>query len=320
MKKLGKIAVFIGCIIGVAAVFYFILQLTIGPKHNTSSTSSVTTTKTTKKAVTKQVKVEKKQNLKLVALGDSLTFGVGDTTEKGGYVGLIKQKLDKDQPVKVTTYNAGKTGDRSDQIEKRTNESTEIQTKLKEADVITMTVGGNDLMKVLQQNFLSLAQNKLSAAMPSAKEKYATSLQSLLTTVRKYNPDAPVFLISVYNPFFVYFPTLTQMQQYTDEWNEVAKDTLAKNDNMYFVDVNKQMSEGQYYGKSKKQLKKNTEIDLNDTSEAKLEQVLSQDKEKNDYLSDEDNFHPNNKGYRYITSQLYKVMVEHKKTWIEGDK
>ena len=42
-------------------------------------------------------------------------------------------------------------------------------------------------MKVLQQNFNSLAENKLSNAMPKAKAQYATELQSLLTTVRQYN-------------------------------------------------------------------------------------------------------------------------------------
>ena len=33
------------------------------------------------------------------------------------------------------------------------------------------------------------------------------------------------------------------LQQYTDEWNEVAKDTIANEAKIYFVDVNKQLSE-----------------------------------------------------------------------------
>ena len=261
-----------------------------------------------------------KQTLTLTALGESLTFGVGDTTNKGGYVGLIKTKLDQKQALTVTTHNYGKTGDRSDQIKQRVLDSKQLQADLKKADVITMTVGGNDLMKVLQQNFNSLAENKLSNAMPKAKAQYAAELQSLLTTVRQYNKTAPIFLISVYNPFYVYFPTLTQMQQYTDEWNEVTKDTIANEAKIYFVDVNKQLSEGQYYGRSKATLQKNATTDLNDVADSKLEQLLSDDKEKNDYLSDEDHFHPNDKGYRYITSRLYQVMLKHKSTWLEGEK
>ena len=45
------------------------------------------------------------QKVKLCAVGDSLTHGVGDTTNKGGYVYLIKQKLNKQSDLQVTTSN-----------------------------------------------------------------------------------------------------------------------------------------------------------------------------------------------------------------------
>ena len=314
MKAIKKIAAFVGCIVGVAAVFYLVLQLVLPQKQDLDPVKKVTAK--VERATTKKAK----PTLTLTALGDSLTFGVGDTTDKGGYVGLIKTKLEQKQALTVITHNYDKTGDRSDQIKQRVLASKQLQSDLKKADVITMTVGGNDLMKVLQQNFNSLAENKLSNAMPKAKAQYATELQSLLTTVRQYNKTAPIFLISVYNPFYVYFPTLTQIQQYTDEWNEVAKDTIANEAKIYFVDVNKQLSEGQYYGRSKATLQKNATTDLNEVADSKLEQLLSDDKEKNDYLSDEDHFHPNDKGYRYITARLYQVMLKHKSTWLEGEK
>lgn len=307
MKKSKKIAVFLGVFLALAAVFYFALQ----PKTN----SALKTNTTTKTAISKATKQKKK--ITLTAVGDSLTYGVGDTTNKGGYVALIKQKLVKQNKLQVTTYNYGKTGDRSEQIEKRVLESKTIQKNLKNADVITLTVGGNDLMQVLQKNFLYLVNNTLSSTMPSAEKSYAKKLTSLLKTIRKYNKDAPIFMFSVYNPFYVYFPTLTQIQQYTDEWNKVSKKVIASDSKIYFVDINKQLSEGQYYGKSKSSLKNSTTTDLNNVSDGKLETMLSDTEEKNDYLSSEDHFHPNNKGYRYMTSQLYKVMMAHKKTWLE---
>ncbi len=39
--------------------------------------------------------------------------------------------------------------------------------------------------------------------------------------------------------------------------------------------------------------------------------------EKNDYLSDADHFHPNKKGYRYMTSRLYEVMEKHEDLWLK---
>ncbi len=111
-----------------------------------------------------------KQDISLVGLGDSLTHGVGDPENKGGYVHMIKQKLNKEHNVSVTTNNFGKTGDRSDQIEKRVETSKKLQDALEDADVITMTVGGNDLMQVMQNNFMALAANKLDKVMPKEEE------------------------------------------------------------------------------------------------------------------------------------------------------
>ena len=135
--------------------------------------------------------------------------------------------------------------------------------------------------------------------------------------LRKYNSKAPIFLISVYNPFYVYFPNLTPMQKYTKEWNKIAESHVEKDDKMEFVDVCDQLSEGQYYGHSKKKLKQEANSDLAELSNQKLETALNDKSEKNDYLSDADHFHPNKKGYRYMTSRLYEVMEKHEDLWLK---
>ena len=108
MKSIKKIAAFVGCIVGVAAVFYLVLQLVLPQKQELDPVKKVTAK--VERATTKKAK----PTLTLTALGDSLTFGVGDTTDKGGYVGLIKTKLEQKQALTVITHNYGKTGDRSE--------------------------------------------------------------------------------------------------------------------------------------------------------------------------------------------------------------
>lgn len=255
------------------------------------------------------------QKVKLCAVGDSLTHGVGDTTNKGGYVYLIKQKLNKQSDLQVTTSNYGKTGDRSDQIETRIKTQKQLQQDLHQADVITLTVGGNDLMQVLQKNAGKLLNNDLASVMDGQEQQYQAKLKQLLQTIRTYNEHAPIFLFSVYNPFYVYFPTLTALQKYTDEWNEVAKKTGQGFKKVYFVDINHQLSEGQYLHRSKKSLKNSTTIDLGKVSQQKAEDLLTDAKEKNDFLSSQDHFHPNLKGYKYMTEQLYQVVQAHSATW-----
>lgn len=92
-------------------------------------------------------------------MGDSLTQGVGDQQKKGGYVSIIKQKVEKQDNTKVITSNFGVAGDRSDQILKRLNDQSNVQQKLKSADVIVMTVGGNDLMQTLEKKFICQFSN-----------------------------------------------------------------------------------------------------------------------------------------------------------------
>nr|WP_321314511.1 SGNH/GDSL hydrolase family protein [uncultured Ligilactobacillus sp.] len=264
-------------------------------------------------------KVSKPQKISLVGIGDSLTYGEQDPTKNGGYVYLIKKKLQKNYNVDVSTENFGKTGDRTDQIQKRLEDSDEMQKKVAKADVITMTFGGNDLMQVLQNNFNVLLNDQLSTVMSKQEKNYQRKVESLLDTVRKYNPNAPIFVISVYNPFYVYFPTITDLQKYTDEWVDVTKKVVKQNRKMYFVNVNQQLSQGQYLNKDQTELKKQSKLNLEKLSGSQVEKQLENQKEINDYLSDNDHFHPNLKGYQLIADKLYDLMVSHKSTWLNSD-
>ncbi|MFT8476654.1 MAG: SGNH/GDSL hydrolase family protein [Liquorilactobacillus sp.] len=310
MNKIIKnlVPVIVCCILGL--IFYLLFSFVFGSnetKVNQRTDSS------SKQAASKQTKQKKK--IRLVALGDSLTQGVGDTTNKGGYVHLIQEKLKKNNKLSVATENFGKAGDRSDQILERLKKSASMQKQLSNADVIVLTVGGNDLMQTLQKNFTSLSSADFTKVMASAEKVYTDKLNKLLQSVRIYNAKAPVFIYSVYNPFYVYFPRLTQLQKYTNEWNNVTLQVIAKKRNIYMVQINKQLSEGQYLGKTS-QLKTTTVTDLDKLNGNKLTQIVSNKEEKNNYLSSADHFHPNLKGYNYMTERLYAVMMKHKKTWL----
>ena len=256
------------------------------------------------------------KNIQLTAIGDSLTYGQQDPTSKGGYVYLIQQKLQKQYHIKVTTYNFGKSGDRTSQIKQRIIQNKNIQEKLSEANVITMTFGGNDLVKVVQDHPQAFLDNNLTQIMPQEEKQYIMQVRALLDTVRQYNPAAPVFVISIYNPFYVYFPTLEILQHYTDQWVKITQDVVQSYSQMYFVNVNQRLSQGQYLGKNQAQLKKENQLDLTNLTPAKIERLLNNSSVNNSYLSSTDHFHPNLKGYKYIATKLDEVMSAHRKTWL----
>ena len=85
----------------VAAVFSFVLLENVGDVL-------------LKEDQAKESNQEAKQQLhyiNLVAIGDSLTQGVGDPTQRGGYVPLLAQNLKQNQHIRsVQTQNFGKSG------------------------------------------------------------------------------------------------------------------------------------------------------------------------------------------------------------------
>lgn len=96
-----------------------------------------------------ELTVSEKISFRYVALGDSLTEGVGDTTGQGGFVPLLAQSLTNDYGYEVDYKNFGVSGNTSNQILKRMKEDGELISYLKTADLLTLTVGGNDLRKAI---------------------------------------------------------------------------------------------------------------------------------------------------------------------------
>lgn len=159
------------------------------------------------------------KQIQLTAVGDSLTYGVGDATNNGGYVGLTKSDLEATGQYQVTTKNYGVSGDTSTQILNRINKQAKIRTDLKRANIITVTAGGNDLMHVLQKHFLTLSEKQITAGSTAFQKRLTT----LLTTIRKENPSAPIYVFGIYNPFYVYFPKMTAMTNSVTAWNQATQ-------------------------------------------------------------------------------------------------
>lgn len=277
-------------------------------------------TRTTKTTTT--VKTENRRStVHLVALGDSLTQGVGDQQDQGGYTGRIKAMVHQKDHVKVIMHNYGLAGDRSDQIEQRLTKSTEQQTQLKRAQAITLTVGGNDLLQTLTKNVTINQQSRLDRQLDQAEETYDQKLTSLLATIRKYNPKAPIYLYSIYNPIYVYFANLKQITNAVDDWNQVTSKVVRHTSNLYLVDINRALSVGQFtsitqQAKLKRDAQKSNDGKL--STESFQKQILASDSndELNDYLSPADHFHPNAKGYRLMTEKLYAQMQAHQQ-WLQ---
>lgn len=209
-----------------------------------------------------------KKDQKIVAIGDSLTQGVGDETENGGYVGILNHTFE-DHNLKLTVENFGKRGNRTDQLLKRLDEE-EIMIAIQEADIILLTIGANDIMKVVQNHFTNLTIE------PFLEEKvsFIERLTSILNKMNELNPDAQIFLIGFYNPFEGYFSEIEQLEMIVNGWNDAALSVTEDFSNVYYIPT--------------KDLFMNSDLDL---------------------LAD-DHFHPNTNGYKLVARRVLEYLMK----------
>lgn len=173
------------------------------------------------------------KRLMVVGLGDSLTQGVGDEKKKGGYFGRLAAEMETWKGVReVDAVNLAKRGRRSDQLIE-TLQDEEVQESVQNADVIVLTIGGNDLMKVVKRNFLELKVSDFYKELG----KFETRLEELFQLLRLLNSSAPIVVSGLYNPFSIVTDEVREFEEIIADWNEVLAEQTAADGNSCFVPV-----------------------------------------------------------------------------------
>ena len=171
---------------------------------------------------------EKKKTgtLQIVSLGDSLTRGVGDK-EGMGYIGRMKEDLQKDYKQKVALTNLAVSGAKMPDLLKQI-ESSGAQYSIKQADVIVLTIGGNDLFP----GWESLGKIDLETYRPDT-ETFQNEAKKIIEEIRKLNTDSPIFWLGLYNPFED-VEDLKGSSNIVVDWN-AALEKLALNDKNVYI-------------------------------------------------------------------------------------
>ncbi|MEH7113490.1 SGNH/GDSL hydrolase family protein [Neobacillus niacini] len=210
------------------------------------------------------------QEIKIISAGDSLTEGIGDSTKTGGYLPYLRTLLEEEKGIKeVDFYNYGVKGNRTTQLLKKLQQD-DITDTLSTADLVILTIGGNDIMKVVKDNISNL---QLSV-FDKEREEYTRNLYEIMNTITQVNPEAFIVLVGVYNPFSQWFSNISELDQIVTDWNIASQQVVANYANAYFVGI---------------------EDLFRDPTESLL------------YT---DNFHPNDKGYKLIAERLNETLEE----------
>ncbi|HLR79711.1 MAG TPA: SGNH/GDSL hydrolase family protein [Bacillota bacterium] len=204
----------------------------------------------------------------IVAIGDSLTQGVGDSQKKGGYVGILERTINKEDQL-AHFENYGKRGDRTDQLIDRLD-STEIQASIREADIILITIGANDIMQVVKENITNLTYEQFT----EARTKYESRLQSLFNKIKALNGKAEIYLIGFYNPFAKYFPNIKELEAIADDWNRTSEQVTEQYERVTYIPTDDLFAN------------------------------------PDDELYADDNFHPNDQGYEQIAQRVLDYLTD----------
>jgi lysophospholipase L1-like esterase len=165
----------------------------------------------------------------IVALGDSITQGVGDPA-RGGYAARVAEALRTPRrPVLFT--NLALAGDETADL-LRAIDSPEARPQLQRADLLVISAGGNDLTHALRA--LTGEQTREPEAVI---ERARANLRAALARLRALNPTAAIRLLGLYNPFEVLPAEAEQARAQLLEWNTAIEQATLAYDNVLVVPV-----------------------------------------------------------------------------------
>ena len=173
------------------------------------------------------------QALIITALGDSLSQGVGDESNRGGYVGRMASEIREWPGVRgAAVENTAKRGRRSDQLLSMFQKG-ELTGPVTEADYIFMTIGGNDIMRIVKRDLFNLSLEAFREELLLYENRY----QNIYSIIREMNPKAPLIMVGVYNPFSLITDEIQEFDEIMAEYNGVMEEALADDPQACFVPV-----------------------------------------------------------------------------------
>ncbi|RDW22342.1 hypothetical protein CWR48_01145 [Oceanobacillus arenosus] len=166
---------------------------------------------------------------KIVAVGDSLTEGFGDTTKSGGYVGILDRILNENYQI-ATFNNFGKRGISSAQLLKQLNKE-EVFTAIKDSNIVLITIGANDILHVVRDNIADL---QIEDFAPKQME-FGANVIRIVEQIQELNPSSKIYLIGFYNPFEQYFSDIKELNLIIESWNNTTRLIAERYSNLTFI-------------------------------------------------------------------------------------
>ena len=186
-----------------------------------------------------------------VAFGDSIAAGYGLDSPAEAYPSVMAQTLG------FRLQNLAKNGQTSTELKARIAGLSDAEKRaVAEARLITISIGGNDLIGeknrqfVLTEALISVISGDytMSDEMAGIYETLKENLTDSIAMLRELNPDAVILLQTLYNPYLTGSYTYhgynigAQLDFYIQEINKIYAEVLAESGGFLLADVAEQMN------------------------------------------------------------------------------
>lgn len=155
---------------------------------------------------------KEKKNLKIVYLGDSIAeaiLGPSPISERDyyGYFSLLGKRND------FNFINRSVSGHKSDQlleyINRKDDGATITESHIRTADIIHISILGNDLLQNGLSNIVLNAVNSNYDTYNLILAEARINIKLIVQRIRELNPNAKLFFQNVYNPIYPNSPVLS---------------------------------------------------------------------------------------------------------------
>ncbi|MGE8205156.1 GDSL-type esterase/lipase family protein [Heyndrickxia sp. NPDC080065] len=151
--------------------------------------------------------------LRYCAIGDSLTVGVGSTCFVKGFITRYLSLTRKTVEMPIFPSIFGKSGATSGDILNNLNHPF-ISTRVKDAEIITITAGGNDLIGAAKAFLQNKNEKDFLIALENGKKNLSKIINRIMNLKHSQGPYI-IRMINLYNPF----PNIAGADKWVEEYN-----------------------------------------------------------------------------------------------------
>jgi lysophospholipase L1-like esterase len=168
-----------------------------------------------------------------IALGDSLSSGVGSSIFSPGFVHRYRRMAERELDDQVLIHVFARPGAETKDVLNDLQQGF-IKEKLKEADIITITAGTNDLINAIRQFQSDKNLAALKKSLKDSKKNFSAIMQRIHDLKKDAIHPFVVRLFLLYNPF----PKEDFAIKWVKHFNQHLK-SLAKDFHISIVEINK---------------------------------------------------------------------------------